>query len=85
MNDQINGVIRADECPANVKEGDSLDAYVTLHESRNHMLPLSMSKASSSHHVKQEYDKMEASGDHDIGSLGDMIKKKMSDDGTDSA
>ena len=68
MNDQINGVIRADECPANVKEGDSLDAYVTLHESRNYMLPLSMLRRLA-HIVKQEYDKMEASGDHDIGVL----------------
>ncbi|HAV93391.1 MAG: 30S ribosomal protein S1 [Legionellales bacterium] len=85
VNDHINGVIRADECPAGVKEGDSLEAYVTLHESRNYMLPLSMSKASGSHHVKQEFDKIESSGDRDMGSLGDMIKKKMSDGGSDSA
>jgi small subunit ribosomal protein S1 len=73
VNDQINGIIRSDECPANVKEGDSLDAYVTLHESRNYLLPLSMSKSSSSHHVKQEYDKMQASRDVDSGSIGDII------------
>ena len=79
VNDQINGVIRADECPANVKEGDSLDAYVTLHESRNYLLPLSMSKASSTHHVKQEYDKMQENRSVDSGSLGDMIKKKLDD------
>jgi small subunit ribosomal protein S1 len=79
VNDQINGIIRSDECPANVKEGDSLDAYVTLHESRNYLLPLSMSKSSSSHHVKQEYDKMQASRDVDSGSIGDMIKKKLDD------
>ncbi|MAV28653.1 MAG: 30S ribosomal protein S1 [Legionellales bacterium] len=79
VNDQINGIIRSDECPANVKEGDSLDTYVTLHESRNYLLPLSMSKSSSSHHVKQEYDKMQASRDVDSGSIGDMIKKKLDD------
>ena len=79
VNDAINGVIRAEECPSDVKEGDSLEAYVTLHESRNYLLPLSMSKATSTHHVKKEYDKMEAEKGTDLGSLGDMIKKKLSD------
>ncbi len=79
VNDAINGVIRAEECPSDVKEGDSLEAYVTLHESRNYLLPLSMSKATSTHHVKKEYDKMEAEKGNDLGSLGDMIKKKLSD------
>lgn len=79
VNDQINGVIRSEECPGSVKEGDSLEAYVTLHESRNYLLPLSMTKTTSAHHVKQEYDKMQANRDVDSGSLGDLIKKKMDD------
>ena len=84
VNDLINGVIRAEECPSDVKEGDTLEAYVTLHESRNYLLPLSMSKGSSTHHVKSEYDKMVAEKDNDAGSLGDMIKKKLSDSGESS-
>ena len=46
---------------------------------RNYLLPLSMSKASSTHHVKQEYDKMQENRSVDSGSLGDMIKKKLDD------
>ena len=85
VNDQIDGVIRIEECPDSVKEGDSLDAYVTLHESRNYLLPLSMSKGSSVDHAKKEYDNMEFNKSPDSGSIGDMIKRKLSNDGSDDS
>lgn len=80
VNDKIDGVIRLDECDAGVKEGDTLDAYVTLHESRNYLLPLSMSKGPAVNHAKKEYDRMEAENKADMGSLGDLIKRKLSTD-----
>ena len=83
VNDKIDGVIRLDECPQGVKEGDSLDLYVTLHESRNYLLPLSASKGSSVDHAKKEFDKMQADKSNDTGSIGDLIKRKLSsEDGT---
>ena len=86
VNDSIDGIIRLEECPDSVKEGDSLDAFVTLHESRNYHLPLSMSKGPSVDHAKKEYDKMEFEKSSDSGSIGDMIKRKLSsDDGSNNA
>ena len=77
VNDQIDGMLRTEECPATVKEGDTLEAYVTLHESRNYLLPLSMSKSSGVNHAKKEFDRMAESQSSDSGSLGDLIKRKM--------
>ncbi|MEC8882815.1 MAG: 30S ribosomal protein S1 [Pseudomonadota bacterium] len=86
VNDLIDGVIRLEECPDSVKEGDSLEAYVTLHESRNYLLPLSMSKGPAVDHAKKEYEKMEFDKSSDSGSIGDMIKRKLSsDDGSDNS
>lgn len=86
VNDKIDGVLRADECPADVKEGDTLEVYVTLHESRNYLLPLSTSKGSAVNHAKKEFDKMEAESQSDPSSLGDMIKRKLSSsDDSDNA
>ena len=84
VNDKIDGVLRAEECPADVKEGDTLEAYVTLHESRNYLLPLSMSKGPAVNHVKKEYEKMEADSQADASSLGDLIKRKLSSDDTEN-
>lgn len=80
VNDKIDGVIRLEECDAGVKEGDTLDAYVTLHESRNYLLPLSMTKGPAVNHAKKEYDRMEADNKAETGSLGDLIKRKLSTD-----
>lgn len=80
VNDKIDGVVRLEECPESVKEGDTLEAYVTLHESRNYLLPLSMTKGSSVDHAKKEFDRMESEKGSDSGSLGDLIKRKLSSD-----
>ncbi len=81
VNDKIEGIVKVEELGSTqVNEGDTLELYVTLHESRNYYLPLSKKRGSlddaSMHTTK--HTPVETS------SLGDMIKKKLSDSSGDN-
>ena len=79
VNEQINGIVKAEEVADNVDVGDTLSLYVMLHESRNYFLPLSAKRVSNA----ESLSKSNIAPAAPASSLGDMIKQKLSD--TDGA
>lgn len=80
INEKINGCIKLQEVPESVQVGDSLDAYVTLHESRNYLLPLTTVQPQGGasevrHHKANISSRIEPKK---AASLGSLIKDKLS-------
>ena len=84
INEKINGCVKLLEVPKEVQEGETFEAYVTLHESRNYMLPLTTveprgSMDAPSHHKANISSRIEP---RKAASLGSLIKDKLQQDDT---
>lgn len=80
VNDAINGCIKLLEVPKNTQEGETFDAYVMLHESRNFFLPLTTIEPkhqsdAPSHYKANISSRIEPKK---ASSLGSLIKDKLS-------
>ena len=81
VNEKINGVIKLSDYDDDKQVGDSIDAYVLLHESRNYLLPLACTPpvVEKTSHTGIRLPKAPKSS-----SLGDLIKEKLDEPGDDS-
>lgn len=87
INDKINGMVKLTETPKDCEEGGEFEAYVTLHESRNYLLPLTTvaPKEDDSPEIHHKANLSSRIEPKKAASLGSLIKDKLSsDDNSDS-
>ena len=84
VNEHINGTVAEEDVSSDVKEGDALDLFVTMHESRNYYLPLSVKNRVDHDNTSTASSNIKPQKVPPASSIGDMIKNKLSND-SDSA
>lgn len=80
VNEHINGTVAEEDVSSDIKEGDALDLYVTMHESRNYYLPLSVKNRVDHDHTAAASGNIKPQKVPPVSSIGDMIKNKLSND-----